>query len=362
MFHTLSLLPLLGIFAVAAGAIWIAGVQLSNTTDILSQRLGLGQALGGVILLAIATNLPELAITASAAASNNIGVAVGNILGGIGIQTLVLVALDAFGIRDKVPLTYKAASLTLVIEGLLVVAVLVIAIMGTQLPSSLIAFRIGPDALAIALVWVLGVWLIGRANRGLPWHDGKGNPPDGQSEPKGHSQAKTEQKASDKGHGTARTAIVFLVAALVTLGAGIVLERAGDGIAERIGMTGVLFGATVLAAATSLPELSTGLTSTRAGDYQLAISDIFGGNAFLPVLFLLATLISGRAVLPQAQDTDIYLAGLAILLTSAYLAGLIFRPKRRIVGMGIDSLAVLLLYAIGTAGLFAIALGGHHAG
>ena len=362
MFQSLSLLPLLGLFVGAAAAIWVAGVQLSNTTDVLSQRLGVGQALGGVILLAIATNLPEIAITASAAASNNIGVAVGNILGGIGIQTLVLVALDAFGMREKVSLTYKAASLTLVIEGLLVVAVLIIAIMGTQLPSSLIAFRVGPDALAIALVWVLGVWLIGRANRGLPWHDATGDAPNTQAQPKGHSQAKTEQKASDKGHSTARTAVVFLVAALVTLVAGVVLERAGDGIADHIGMSGVLFGATVLAAATSLPELSTGLTSARAGDYQLAISDIFGGNAFLPVLFLLATLISGRAVLPQAQDTDIYLAGLAVLLTSIYLVGLIFRPKRRVLGMGVDSLAVLVFYALGTAGLFAIAMGGHHAG
>ncbi|SFP45413.1 sodium:calcium antiporter [Sphingomonas rubra] len=357
MFQSLSLLPLLGIFAVAAAAIWVAGVQLSNTTDVLSRRLGLGQALGGVILLAIATNLPEIAITASAAASNNLGVAVGNILGGIGIQTLVLVALDAFGMREKVSLTYKAASLTLVIEGLLVVAVLIIAIMGTQLPGSLVAFRIGPDALAIALVWMLGVWLIGRANKNLPWHDSSGDAPDTQAEPKGHSQAETEQQATDKGRSTARTTFVFLIAAIVTLVAGVVLERAGDGIADHIGMSGVLFGATVLAAATSLPELSTGLTSARAGDYQLAISDIFGGNAFLPVLFLLATLISGQAVLPQAQATDIYLAGLAVLLTSVYLAGLIFRPKRRVLGMGIDSLAVLILYAIGTAGLFAIALG-----
>lgn len=360
MLQSLSLLPLLGIFAIAAVAIWIAGIQLSNTTDVLSQRLGLGQALGGVILLAIATNLPEIAITASAAASNNIGVAVGNILGGIGIQTLVLVALDAFGMREKAPLTYKAASLTLVIEGLLVVAVLIIAIMGTQLPASLIAFRIGPDALAIVLVWILGVWLIGRANKGLPWHDSNGDAPDTQAEPKGHSQEKTEKQATAKGKSTTRAAIVFLLAAIVTLVAGVILERAGDGIADHIGMSGVLFGATVLAAATSLPELSTGLTSTKAGDYQLAISDIFGGNAFLPVLFLLATLISGKAVLPQAQDTDIYLAGLAILLTSAYLAGMIFRPKRRVLGMGVDSLAVLILYAIGTAGLFAIAFSGHH--
>ena len=362
MFQSLPLAALLGIFVAAAGAIWIAGVKLSNTTDVLAQRLGLGEALGGVILLAIATNLPEIAITASAAWSGDVGVAVGNILGGIAIQTVVLVALDAFGMREKVPLTYKAASLTLVIEGLLVVAVLIVAIMGTQLPPSLIAARVAPGAALIAVLWIVGVWLIGRANKGLPWHDGAGDAPDTQHEAKGHSKGAKERDASKQGVSTIRTALAFAVAAVVTLIAGVALERAGDGVAGHIGMSGVLFGATVLAAATSLPELSTGLTSTKLGDYQLAISDIFGGNAFLPVLFLLATIISGKAVLPQAQNTDIYLAGLGILLTSAYLAGLIFRPKRRLLGMGIDSLAVLVLYGVGTVGLFAIALLGDKAG
>jgi len=119
----------------------------------------------------------------------------------------------------------------------------------------------------------------------------------------------------------------------------------------------VLFGATVLAAATSLPEVSTGLTSVRLGDYQLAVSDIFGGNAFLPVLFLFATLISGQAVLPQAQPTDIYLTGVGMLLTLVYAAGLLFRPSRRVLGMGIDSLVVLVLYLVALGGLFAIASG-----
>ena len=145
------------------------------------------------------------------------------------------------------------------------------------------------------------------------------------------------------------------MSAVVTLVAGVALERSGDAIADGVGLSGVLFGATVLAAATSLPELSTGLASVRNGDYQLAVSDIFGGNAFLPVLFLMATVISGKAVLPQAERTDIYLTALAMVLTLIYAAGLLFRPRRRLARMGADSLAVVVVYALGVAGLFAIA-------
>jgi cation:H+ antiporter len=75
------------------------------------------------------------------------------------------------------------------------------------------------------------------------------------------------------------------------------------------------------------------------------------------VLFVLASLLSGIAVLPQAHDTDIYLTGLGTLLTAVYLYGLIFRPRRRILRMGMDSVAVRVLYLIGLAGLVAVALG-----
>lgn len=109
-----------------------------------------------------------------------------------------------------------------------------------------------------------------------------------------------------------------------------VLERAGEAIAKQVGMSGVLFGATVLAASTWLPKLSTGLASMSLQDYQLALSDIFGGNAFLPVLFLLASLLSGEAVLPQAQKADIYLTGLGMFLTLVYITRLIFRPQKQI--------------------------------
>jgi len=80
----------LSIFLASAVVIWVAGIWLSQYTDVLADRLHLGQALGGLILLAVATNLPEIAITYSAAASGKVDVAVSNILGGIAIQTVVL--------------------------------------------------------------------------------------------------------------------------------------------------------------------------------------------------------------------------------------------------------------------------------
>jgi cation:H+ antiporter len=350
----LPLLVLLAIFVAAAGAIWVAGIQLSDQTDILSTRLHLGSALGGLILLALATNLPEIAIVASASLAGSVGVAVGNILGGIAIQTVVLVALDGLGVRGSRPLTYRAASLVLVLEGALVVAVLAVVVAGTQLPASLIVWRLTPEDVLIVALWVVGLLLIQRAGRGLPWHE-DGQPPDGQGKPKGHSRQQTEQEATARGTSTAKAGAIFALAAIVTLVAGVLLERSGDAIASRIGLSGVLFGATILAAATSLPELSTGLTSVRHGDFQLAMSDIFGGNAFLPVLFLVATLLSGKAVLPQAHDTDIYLTAVGGLLTIVYLAGLLFRPARRVARMGVDSLVVLALYAAAVGGLFAIA-------
>ena len=349
--------PWLGaIFLAASVATWIAGVQLSNMTDVLSVRWRLGQALGGVILLAISTNLPEIAITASAALAGEMGLAVGNILGGIAIQTVVLVILDAFGTRGGPPLTFRSVSLLLVLEAVLVNAVLIVAIMATQLPADLMIARLTPGAAGITVLWVLGVWLLARAAKGLPWREHSDDDAQHrQAKPKGHSKA--ARAAGDVGRpvSTAMAMAVFTAAAVVTLVAGVLLEQTGSGLADHIGMSGVVFGGTVLAAATALPEVSTGLASMKLKDYQLAVSDIFGGNAFLPVLFLLASLLSGQSVLPAAEKSDIYLAGLGVLLTTVYATGLIFRPKRKVLGMGLDSLVVLALYIVGVAGLVAIA-------
>ncbi|MDQ3871949.1 MAG: sodium:calcium antiporter [Chloroflexota bacterium] len=353
MFGSLGLPISLAVFAGAAVVVWMAGVRLSKTTDVLSERLGLGESLGGMILLAITTNLPEIAITGSAAVSGDVGLAVGNILGGIAIQTVVLALIDVVAVPPGQPLTYRAATLVPVVEGALVIGVLAVAVMGSQLPAWLMVWRIEPEAVLIVVLWVSGLWLVARARSGLPWQKQDKRhqePPEADGQETGG-----QDEQSRSGTGTARAGIVFLVAGAATLIGGVALEQTGQAIANNVGMSGVLFGATFLAAATALPEVSTGLAAVRLGDYELAISDIFGGNAFLPVLFLMAGLLSGQAVLPHAHETDIYLSGLGILLTAVYVAGLIFRPQRRLLRMGVDSLAVLILYAVGTAGLIAIA-------
>jgi cation:H+ antiporter len=354
VFAGLSLIEAVAIFIGSAAAVWLAGLWLSDTTDVLERRFGFGEALGGLVILAITTNLPEIAITTGAAVSGDLGIAVGNILGGIAIQTLVLVALDGFGIRSGAPLTYRAASLILVLEAALVIGVLTVSVMGHFLPASLVIWRIGPAELLIVVLWVFGLLLINRSRGKLPWHEA-GNPPDGQALPRGHAAEVRAAKAMDGG--TRRVLARFAIASVVTLAAGLVLEQSGERIASGVGISGVIFGATILAASTSLPEISTGIASVRMGDYQLAVSDIFGGNAFLMTLFLLAGLIAGRAVLPETTPVDIYLTGLGILLTVVYAWGLVVRPVRRVGPIGIDSAIALALYVIGMIG-FATFAGG----
>jgi cation:H+ antiporter len=91
----------------------------------------------------------------------------------------------------------------------------------------------------------------------------------------------------------------------------------------------VLFGATVLAAATSLPELSTGLRSVVMAT-TVAVSDIFGGNAF-PVLLCLQRCCRGTPCC-QRRSAPTLSHGAGIVLTLIYAAGLLL--ARRIAGWG----------------------------
>jgi len=340
---------LIVIFGACAGAIWIAGIWLSSSTEAIDNHFKLGSALGGLLLLAIATDLPELAITITAGIKGNLGLAVGNLLGGMAIQTVVLAALDV-GSGPERPLTYLVGSLLLVIEAALVGVVAVTAIMTTQLPESLNVAGVSPGTLAIVLFFLAGLVLVSRTRDGLPWRAEAVGARPGRS----HTERRATKPKLHRQHSFRVVLLIFAGAALITLVAGYFIEESGNELAGRAGLTGAVFGATILAAATALPELSTGLAAVRLGDTQLAMSDIFGGNAVLPALIIFADLLGGTPALASAQKTDIWIAGLAVVLTAVYIVGIIVRPSRTYLRMGPDSIAVIALYAIGIAGLVAL--------
>jgi cation:H+ antiporter len=151
-----------------------------------------------------------------------------------------------------------------------------------------------------------------------------------------------------------RAIVLFGVASAVTLVAGVVLEVAGNDLATRAHVNGVIFGATVLAVATALPEISSGVAAVRLGDNELAVADIFGGNSFQVVLFLVADLIAGEPVLPQAGHQNAWLADLGIALTVVYCWGVIRRREDTVWRLGYDSALAVIVFGLGVAGLIAV--------
>ncbi len=347
---SLSTTLLVLVFAAAAVAIWIAGTALSKTTDVIDRRFGLGEALGGVILLAVAGSLPEVAITVSAAANGNLGLAAGNLIGGVAVQTLVLVICDAVASREQ-SLTYLVGSLVPVIEGLLVILVVCGVLMGALLPESTSIGPVSPASLGIVIVWFSGIYSINAARKTPRWKiETPGSRPGRPHRRVPHP----EEASSPMTESTPRALTVFVVGCVVTLVAGVVLEVVGSHLADRAGINGVVFGATVLAVATALPEISSGVAAVRLGDNELAMADIFGGNAFQVTLFLLADLIAWKPVLPTAGHQNSWLAVLGIALTVIYAFGVIIRREECVARLGRDSIVALIIFGLGIAGLVVV--------
>jgi cation:H+ antiporter len=329
------------VFVAGSAATWIAGITLSRSTDSLDRRFGLGEELGGLILLAIAGTLPEIAIVASAAVAGHLDIAVGNLIGGIAMQTLVLVVLDAASGRER-PLSYLVGSLTPVLEALIVVVCLATVLAGAALPASTSVGGVSPTSIAVVLFWLGGVWIVNRVRMRTDWKiEMPGSRPGRRHVREDHPQ----ERRPFSGRSTALVVAVFGLAAGITLGAGVALQSSGNVLADRMGLQGAIFGATVLAAATALPEISSGIAAVRLGDHQLAVGDILGGNSFQLTLFLLADVLAGTPVIVAERGSDVWLGGAGLLMTGIVAAAVIARPKRTVLRLGIDSIALVAVYA-----------------
>ncbi len=344
-----------GIFLVCAALIWIFGIRLTKAIDTIVHHYGWGEAIGGIVFLAIITNLPEIAITAVAAYQHEYDIAVSNILGGIAIQTVVLVLIDAFGVGKRAPLTHKGHSSILQIEGWTVVIILAIVLVANKLPIEYKLLRATPYEWFMTAFWIGSIfWTKHLYNIHAIKKQRKVSTVDFNTSTildKLVINSPNSIKHIKKGQSISSALLILVIGAFITLFAGYGLEVSGEILSKRWGISGVLFGSTILAFCTALPEISTGIASAKIRAYEMAVSDIFGGNAFLPSLFLMAALISGDSILPSLQFSDIYLTYVGIGLTLVYIIGMKWHSKRQYFNLGIDSIVVLLLYILSIAGL-----------
>jgi cation:H+ antiporter len=122
----------------------------------------------------------------------------------------------------------------------------------------------------------------------------------------------------------------LLVAGFVTLVAGgELLVRGASGLAAAIGMSPLVVGLTVVAFATSAPELAVTLQAVQEGSPDLAVGNVVGSNIANVLLVLgIAALIGPLVVKSQLVRVDVpVMVAMGVLLLLVSLDGLINRAN-----------------------------------
>lgn len=323
------------IFAAAAAVVYIAGSRLAAYADAIAERTRFSRIVLGMVLLGVATSLPEIATTATAASIGNSALVSGNLFGGVSLQVAVLAIVDLAAVRGA--LTYFTPQPVLLFQGVMLVLLLGVALAGAAAGDPLALFGIGATPILVAAGYIATVRLSHSGSSLPPWR--ATNAPE-QSVVSGDDVTQTMSGVSD-----ARLYSYAGGSAAVIFAAGWALALTGDALAEQTGLGASFVGVALVAASTSLPELSTALGAVRHGNHQMAVSNILGTNCLEVALFLPADIIyRGGPLLAELDRSATFAAASGIVITAIFLVGLLERRNRTVLGMGVDSLAVLVVY------------------
>jgi cation:H+ antiporter len=139
--------------------------------------------------------------------------------------------------------------------------------------------------------------------------------------------------------------------------AGTRLSLYGDIIAEKTGLSGNWIGLALLATATSLPELITGVTSvTIANAPNITVGDVLGSCVFnLSILVIVDFLHRGESVYRRARQGHVLSAAYGIALIGFVGVNLLIDGKIALPALGHVGLytpAIILLYFIAMRSIF----------
>lgn len=337
-FAALSTPALIMLFAGAAAVILVAGSKLAFLADTIADQTGLGEAMAGAILLGAATSLPGVITSVYTAWNGLPSLAYSNAIGGIAAQTLFLIIADIT--FKKVNLEHAAASLSNIVNGVLLVVLLALMMTAAAGPD-ISLFGVHPVSIACFAIYLYGLHFARSAYENPMWQATK-------TRETREDEPDPEQEAMS----LKQTLPIFAACLAAVAVAGFVVAKTGSVFAAELGLPQSVVGALLTAVVTSLPELVTTLAAVRVGSLQLAVGGIIGGNAF-DTLFAAFADIAYRdgSIYHAISGPDFFLTAIIVTMTSVLVLGLVRREKR---GIGFEGWFVMVLYAAAVAGVLAM--------
>ena len=310
-----SLIVDLALTAAGLVVLLAGGWLLVKAAARLSLAFGISPLIVGATVVALGTSSPELSVSMAAALEGSGGLAVGNVLGS-NITNILLVLGIAALIR---PMDVHPSLIRWEMPALAVatVAVIVTGLTGT------VGHVVGA-ALFVGLIVFVGLSLLRHREREVP---------------RGGDEFTGARDPLSK-TGIARE-VIFLLAGIGALALGSELTVNGSvGMAERVGLSEVAIGLTIIAIGTSLPEIVTTAVAAYHGEREIAVANVVGSNIFnlLGVLGLTAAV----STLPISRE--LYTFEIPVLAAATAALFLVAWTNRRIVRA--EGIALLALFVI----------------
>ncbi len=249
------------IFFILGFVILIGGATLLiDGASNIGRRLGIPEGITGLTILAIGTSLPELIINVFASLNGNTDLAVSNVLGSNILNILVIVGITALikPIPVLKPTYYRDIPFSLFAVGLLF---FMVQDGWTMQEGSKIIGRVDGIIFLILLIVFLYIYF--------------------------RSSSKTPKDEKPGKLRPAWMAIVFILLGIVGLyfGGEWIVEGAVF-VASEFGMSEATIGLTIVAVATSLPELVTSILAAIRKSPEMAIGNAVGSGNFNILLVL----------------------------------------------------------------------------
>ncbi|MEA1940063.1 MAG: sodium:calcium antiporter [Candidatus Caldatribacteriota bacterium] len=325
------------LFLLCAAIIIFTGIKLTRYGDIIAEKTGVGRLWIGAALIPLATSLPEISSSSSAAWINAPDLAIGNIFGSIMFNLLIIAIIDfAHGPGSL----FKEVDTGQVLTAILGIFLFGIAALAILIKFSTLIFGVGIDSLILIILYFLGILIIFRYS--------KKNRPD---EILGISQA------NYSAYSLAITNIKFFIAGIIIIFTAIELAKVANELAELTGWGTTFMGTIMLAIITSLPELVTSITAIRIKAYDLALGIVLGANILnMTIPFFSDIFYAGPPILSVISPQHIISALMAIILTSIAIASVVYKPKKAIFHLGIAAWLIFLGYFLGIYIIFNVVI------